>query len=110
MLNMMQNAVEAMSEGGCLRLSVEEEIDERIPGLRFTVKDNGKGISPSALPRIFEPFFTTGKHRGTGLGLAICRNIIEAHGGEIHVESQPGVGTTMTWWLPCVCQPQLSTV
>jgi len=110
MLNMIQNAVEAMSEGGCLRLSVEEETDERIPGLRFTVKDNGKGISPSALPRIFEPFFTTGKHRGTGLGLAICRNIIEAHGGEIHVESQSGVGTTMTWWLPCVCQPQLSTV
>ena len=110
LLNMIQNAVEAMSEGGCLRLSVEEEATERIPGFRLTVKDNGKGISPSALPRIFEPFFTTGKYRGTGLGLAICRNIIEAHGGEIHAESQSGSGTTMTWWLPCVCQPQLSTV
>ncbi|WNM61417.1 ATP-binding protein [Candidatus Nitrospira neomarina] len=110
LLNVIQNAVEAMSEGGCLRLSVEEETIERIPGLRITVQDNGKGISPSALPRIFEPFFTTGKHRGTGLGLPICRNIIEAHGGEIHAESQSGIGTTMTWWLPCVCQPQLPTV
>lgn len=109
-LNMIQNAVEAMSMEGCLRLSIEEETIERVPGLRLKVEDNGKGISPSALPRIFEPFFTTGKHRGTGLGLAICRNIIESHGGEIHAESQLGVGTTMTWWLPCVCQPQLSTV
>jgi len=109
-LNMIQNAVEAMSMGGAFRLSVDEETIERVPGLRFTVQDNGKGISPSALPRIFEPFFTTGKHRGTGLGLAICQNIIESHGGEIHADSQPGFGTTMTWWLPCVCQPQLSTV
>jgi PAS domain S-box-containing protein len=110
LLNVIQNAVEGMSEGGCLRLSVEEEAIERRPGLRIKVQDNGKGISPSALPRIFEPFFTTGKHRGTGLGLPICRNIIEAHGGEIHAESQSGIGTTMTWWLPCVCQPQLPTV
>jgi PAS domain S-box-containing protein len=109
-LNMIQNSVEAMPMGGAFRLSVDEETNERVPGLRFTVQDNGKGISPSALPRIFEPFFTTGKHRGTGLGLAICQNIIESHGGEIHADSQPGCGTTMTWWLPCVCQPQLSTV
>jgi PAS domain S-box-containing protein len=109
-LNMIQNAVEAMSMEGCLRLSIEEEARERVPGFRLKVEDNGKGIHSSALPRIFEPFFTTGKHRGTGLGLAICRNIIESHGGEIHAESQSGIGTTMTWWLPCVCQPQHSTV
>ncbi len=110
LLNVIQNAVEAMSDGGCLCLSIEEEAVERKPGLRLKVKDNGTGISPSALPRIFEPFFTIGKNRGTGLGLPICRNIIEAHGGEIHAESQSGLGTTMTWWLPCVCQPQLPTV
>jgi signal transduction histidine kinase len=109
-LNMIQNAVEAMSMGGYLRLAIEEETKERVPGFRLKVQDDGKGISSSALPRIFEPFFTTGKHRGTGLGLAICRNIIESHGGEIHAESQPGIGTVMTWWIPCVCQPQLSTV
>lgn len=110
LLNVIQNAVEAMSGGGCLSLSIEEETIERKPGLRLKVKDNGTGISASALPRIFEPFFTIGKNRGTGLGLPICRNIIEAHGGEIHAESQSGLGTTMTLWLPCVCQPQLPTV
>lgn len=109
-LNIIQNAVEAMPTGGRLLLSIEEETNEGEPGLCLKVVDNGKGISSSALPRIFEPFFTTGKHRGTGLGLAICRNIIESHGGEIHAESQSGIGTTMTCWLPCVCQPQLSTV
>lgn len=109
-LNIIQNAVEAMPMEGCLRLSIDKETNERVPGLRLKVQDDGKGICPSAFPRIFEPFFTTGKPRGTGLGLAICRNIIESHGGEIHAESQSGCGTTMTWWLPCVCQPQLSTV
>ncbi len=109
-LNTVQNAVESMSEGGRLELSVEEEVVGQVPGFRFVIQDSGKGISPNALPRIFEPFFTTGKHRGTGLGLAICRNIIDAHGGEIRAESELGVGTTITIWLPRVCQPQMSTV
>ncbi len=109
-LNMIQNALEAMSSGGSLRLSIQEELYEHQSGIRLFVQDNGKGISPSALPRIFEPFFTTGKHRGTGLGLAICRNIIEAHGGDIHATSTVGEGTTLSIWLPCSYQPQLTTV
>jgi PAS domain S-box-containing protein len=109
-LNIFQNAIEAMPDAGTLRVSVREEPYEHEPGLRLRVEDSGKGIAPNVLSRIFEPFFTTGKHRGTGLGLAICRNIIEAHGGEIHAESQLQVGTTVSVWLPCVCQPQLPTV
>lgn len=109
-LNILQNAIEAMPDAGTLRVSVREELYEHEPGFRLRVEDSGKGIAPNVLSRIFEPFFTTGKHRGTGLGLAICRNIIEAHGGEIHAESQLQVGTTVSMWLPCVCQPQLSTV
>ncbi len=108
-LNILQNAIEAMPDAGILRVSVREEPYEHEPGLRLRVEDSGKGIAPNVLSRIFGPFFTTGKHRGTGLGLAICRNIIEAHGGEIHAESQLQVGTTVSVWLPCVCQPQLST-
>ena len=81
-----------------------------IKAFRLKVEDTGKGIDATVLSRIFEPFFTTGKHRGTGLGLAICRNIIEAHGGEIHAESQQQIGTTISVWLPSVCQQHLSMV
>ena len=109
-LNILQNAIEAMPTSGTLRVSIREEPYEKEPGVRLKVADSGKGIDPNVLSRIFDPFFTTGKHRGTGLGLAICRNIVEAHGGEIHAESQLQVGTTVSMWLPCVCQAQLSTV
>ena len=109
-LNILQNAIEAMPENGALHLSITEELYEHHQGLRLKVEDTGKGIDANVLSRIFEPFFTTGKHRGTGLGLAICRNIIEAHGGEIHAESQKDIGTTISVWLPSVCQQQLSMV
>ena len=109
-LNILQNAIEAMSTDGALHLSIAEELYEHHQGLRLKFEDTGKGIDPTVLSRIFEPFFTTGKHRGTGLGLAICRNIIEAHGGEIHAESRQDIGTTISMWLPCVCVSQLSTV
>ncbi len=110
LLNILQNAIEAMPGSGTLHLSIQEEPYEQQLGLRLKAEDSGKGIDPNVLSKIFEPFFTTGKHRGTGLGLAICRNIIEAHGGEIHAESQQGMGTTISVWLPCVCQTQLSKV
>ncbi|MCA9468438.1 MAG: histidine kinase, partial [Nitrospira sp.] len=109
-LNIIQNALEAVAPQGHLELFLAEELYEQELGVRLRVVDNGKGISPRALPRIFEPFFTIGKIRGTGLGLAICRNIIESHGGEIHAESQEGHGTTISIWLPCQLQPQPLTV
>ncbi len=109
-LNILQNALEAMPGNGALHLSIAEELYEDHQGLRLKVEDTGKGIDPKVLSRIFEPFFTTGKHRGTGIGLAICRNIVEAHGGEIHAESQQHHGTTISVWLPSVCQPQLLIV
>ncbi len=108
LLNILQNAIEAMPANGALHLSIAEELYEHHQGLRLKVEDTGKGIDAKVLSRIFEPFFTTGKYRGTGLGLAICRNIIEAHGGEIHAESQQQIGTTISLWLPSVCQPQHS--
>ena len=68
--------------------------------------DQGGGISPAHLPHVFEPFFTSGKPRGTGLGLAICRNILDAHGGDITLESNVGSGTTVRVWCPLRQQPQ----
>ncbi len=110
LLNVLQNAIEAMTDEGTLTINGAREPRAGEHGMRVTIADTGKGIAPSDLTRIFDPFFTTGKHRGTGLGLAICRNILEAHGGEIHAQSQLDSGTIMSVWLPLVHQPQFSMV
>ena len=70
---------------------------------RLCVADNGRGIAPDALPYIFNRFYradTTGKVKGTGLGLAIVKHAVEAHGGRITAESEPGVRTAFTITLP----------
>jgi len=109
-LNAIQNSVEALGEDGELRVEALEKLRDGRKGLLTTIHDNGKGISPEDLPKVFDPFFTMGKRRGTGLGLAICRNIIDAHGGTIRAESQVGVGTTMSIWLPFAQQQQSAPV
>jgi signal transduction histidine kinase len=106
LLNVMQNAVEALGGRGTLHIATYDSSREQEPGLVLKMTDNGIGITPGDLPRIFEPFFTSGKHRGTGLGLAICRNIIEAHGGDILLTSHTGQGTTVRIWLPLRQQPR----
>lgn len=109
-LNTIQNSVEALRENGEIRIEALEELRDGYKGLLTTIHDNGKGINPEDLSKIFDPFFTMGKRGGTGLGLAICRNIIEAHGGTIRVESQVGVGTVMSIWLPLTLQQQPASV
>jgi two-component system, NtrC family, sensor kinase len=67
----------------------------------LTVSDNGEGIPPENLAKIFHPFFTTKPEgKGVGLGLAVTYGIVEAHGGDIEVESKVGEGTTFTVSLP----------
>ena len=78
--------------GGVLRISLDRR-DEK--GVRITVADTGIGIPKEELPRVFDPYFTT-RPSGTGLGLAIVHKIVEAHGGEVRLESEPGRGTTAT--------------
>jgi signal transduction histidine kinase len=95
LLNLIQNALQAMPDGGALKVSTH-----RMNGaVEVVVEDTGVGISPEDLNHIFSPFFTT-KTSGTGLGLAISRKIISDHAGDIAVTSQPGVGTTVTVRLP----------
>ena len=100
LLNVLQNAMEAMEHGGKLQIVARDFVRDFKPGLLVQVIDQGKGIAPADLPHVFEPFFTKGKIRGSGLGLAISQNLIEAHHGAIQVASQLGLGTTMTIWLP----------
>jgi two-component system sensor histidine kinase HydH len=97
LLNIFLNAMESMESGGELRVGIVKKPERR--GVEIWVSDSGSGISQENLSRIFDPFFST-KKKGTGLGLAITANIIEAHGGEILVESREGKGTTFKIFLP----------
>lgn len=99
LLNLMLNAEQAMPEGGQLTLQT------RLDGERvcLDVIDTGCGIEPEEIEKIFRPFHTT-KPGGTGLGLATTRKIINAHGGEIEVQSERGRGTKFTIRLPKVVE------
>ncbi|MDL1889010.1 PAS domain S-box protein [Nitrospirales bacterium NOB] len=107
LLNVIQNAIEATPPGGTISLALGLQTRRTEAGIEVTVTDRGQGISPAHLPHVFEPFFTSGKPRGTGLGLAICRNILDAHGGDLALESDLGVGTTVRVWCPLRQQLQL---
>lgn len=105
-LNAVQNAIDALKPEGKIHIEIKEETRDGEKGVLTNVQDNGKGIAPDDLSKIFDPFFTSGKERGTGLGLAICRNIIEAHGGNMSATSEVGVGTVLSVWLPLSLQTQ----
>jgi signal transduction histidine kinase len=94
-LNLVMNGLEAMKQGGTLRL----EVAPSGASVHVVVVDTGAGIDAAVLSQVFDPFFTT-KEAGTGLGLSIVRKIVEQHGGEVQIESRRGVGTRVTVILP----------
>ena len=102
--NLINNAIQAMPEGGELNL-ITKKSSVSSPGsmarqyISVTVTDNGVGMSADNLAKIFNPFFTT-KDKGTGLGLAISHNIIKAHQGSIDAVSEEGKGTSFTVKIP----------
>lgn len=93
--NFLKNAVEAMSKGG--ELSISSQVRDGV--VVFRLADNGLGMTKEVLDRIWTPFFTT-KAKGMGLGLPICKRIIDAHDGNVSVESVLGKGTVFTVKLP----------
>ncbi|PJB32559.1 MAG: hypothetical protein CO109_03895, partial [Deltaproteobacteria bacterium CG_4_9_14_3_um_filter_65_9] len=96
LLNLVGNAVDAMPSGGTLTVSARSRPDGRIS---VVVEDTGTGIPAEERERIFEPYFTT-KTSGLGLGLFLTKKIVDAHGGEIFVDSTPGKGTRIEVALP----------
>jgi len=95
LVNLVKNAMQAMTTGGILNLQTGETSDD----VWVSVTDTGGGIPQEQINRIFEPFYTT-KKKGTGLGLMIVQRIVRAHGGRIELESNVGRGTTFRIWLP----------
>ncbi|MEX0788102.1 MAG: HAMP domain-containing sensor histidine kinase [Anaerolineales bacterium] len=95
--DLIANALRYTPAGGHVRLWTGTDGDERVA---LEVRDTGRGIPPEFLPRVFDRFAKSAESRGSGLGLAIAQNLVRAHGGEISVRSQPGVGTTFRIELP----------
>jgi PAS domain S-box-containing protein len=96
-LNLVLNALQAMPDGGQLR--VHAVPTDAPAGVEVSFSDTGTGIPADVVPRLYQPFETT-KVTGLGLGLYVCHTIVELHDGRITVDSHPGQGTTFAVWLP----------
>lgn len=103
LLNLVINAIRATPNGGRITIGMcgpaqPDDEEEQARCVRFCIEDSGEGIAAEVLPRIFDPFFTT-RASGSGLGLAVVKKIVESHGAEILVESEPRRGTkfTLVW-------------
>ncbi len=94
-VNLIENGLHAVGEKGRLGIRVRAAADR----VMIEVEDSGAGVDPEIRDRVFEPFFST-KATGSGLGLALVKKIAEDHGGGVALESQPGLGTRATLWLP----------
>ncbi len=98
LMNLLLNAAQATSEGGRITVSANPSCNGETVEVR--VVDTGCGIPVEVLPHVFEPFFTTKRGKGTGLGLSITQTYVRSHNGDIHIESAPHQGTTVTITLP----------
>jgi signal transduction histidine kinase len=96
--NLITNGVEAMPDGGALEIRAAE--DQAAKTVTVSIRDSGSGIKPEHHARLFQPMFTT-KPRRVGLGLVVVKNLTQANGGSVGVESEPGRGSTFTLSLPC---------
>jgi signal transduction histidine kinase len=96
LLNLAINGIQAMPDGGTLRLTCAPASGGRV---EVRIEDSGRGIKPEHMSRIFDLYFTTKDH-GTGIGLSMVFRIVQLHDGEIEVESTPGRGTTFRVLLP----------
>lgn len=97
--NLVENACQAMKAGGTVQIAVQRGLLRAEPAVRIEIADSGQGMEPGVRERALDPFFTT-RPSGTGLGLPIVHRIVEAHGGEIQLDSQEGRGTTVILLLP----------
>ncbi len=94
--NLIGNALEAMPDGGEVRITAEMQDGSAV----VHVEDTGPGIAPEIRSKLFQPFVSAGKRNGLGLGLALSRQTVLDHGGDMWVESAPGRGARFSFRLP----------
>jgi two-component system, NtrC family, sensor histidine kinase HydH len=99
LVNIVANALQAMPDGGVLRVQTELRNAKEAPQVELRIQDTGPGIPEDLRQKVFNPFFTT-REKGTGLGLAIVQSIVAGHHGEIEVDSRSGQGTAIVIRLP----------
>ena len=112
LINLVFNAVDAMPHGGALtlRTSIIEGAHDAAAQVWIEVEDTGVGMDEDTSRRCFEPFFTTKGERGSGLGLAMVYGIVQRHGADIEIESEPGRGTTVRLCFPLATTAVPATV
>jgi signal transduction histidine kinase len=99
-LNLVSNALDAVADRPKPRVSVATMVDPDRQNALVSVSDNGAGIGPDQFDDLFKPFVSSKGSRGTGLGLAVSRKILREHGGDVTLESSPGIGSTFFLRLP----------
>jgi two-component system NtrC family sensor kinase len=105
-MNLLSNAAQAIVGNGNIWIATKQTTKNGEPFVEVSFQDSGKGMSDEVIEKIFDPFFSTkGVGQGTGLGLSISYGIVQKHGGEIRVKSQPGIGTEFTVLLPVITKP-----
>jgi PAS domain S-box-containing protein len=98
--NLVANSIDAMQQGGELRLKIGTALRANHDGICVEVQDSGAGIKEEDIPHVFEPFFSTKGRTGNGLGLWVVKQFISGHGGTIDLQSSPGKGTLISIFLP----------
>lgn len=98
-LNLLMNSLEAMPQGGSLKISAAHQRDVNPPRIDIVIEDTGTGIPKELVPKLFHPFFTT-KESGVGLGLSVAEGIIRSHGGHIRFEGKENLGTKVVIEFP----------
>ena len=98
--NLMNNALRYSPKNGLVNIILSETSSTSDKRAMISIADDGPGIAKEDLPHIFERFYKSNDSHGMGLGLSIAKYIVEAHGGEIKANSEPGQGTTISFSLP----------